>query len=112
MSSETTSKLFYSVGELAEQLDVEPHRIRYWSEEFSQVKPDRSPGGQRQFRERDLEALRTIHQLIEVEKYTLEGAQQQLENREQRPELEQAATSITRQCDRALEEIQNFIEQI
>lgn len=104
-------KMFYSVGEVAERLGVEPHRIRYWSDEVDRIDPDKTPGGNRQFRREDLEILETLHELVETEKYTLEGAEKQLEQQDV-DQPDDPVQSIINECDGGLEEINEFVESI
>lgn len=72
-------KLFYSISEVAKELNVPQRTIRQWEMEFSQIQPRKSRGGMRLFRKRDLEILRSIKKLIIDEGYTIEGAKRRIE---------------------------------
>ncbi len=76
---ENTSKLYYSIGEVAELLGVETHVLRYWENEFPRFAPRKNSAGRRIYTEKDLFFARRIFDLLRVEKYTLEGARQVLE---------------------------------
>ncbi len=72
-------KLFYTIGEVSEMLEVPDSTVRYWSDSFPRyVKPRRNAKGNRQFREEDIEALRTIKYLLKEKGLTIEGAEKQL----------------------------------
>jgi DNA-binding transcriptional MerR regulator len=66
-------KLYIRIGEVAEQLEVESHVIRYWEKEF-QINPHRSNAGQRMYRKHEVSLLKRIKTLVYEEGYTLTGA--------------------------------------
>jgi len=72
-------RLFYSITEVSEMLDVKPHVLRYWEQEFGAVRPKRTPRGVRRFRKEDIETLKRIKQLVWTEGYTTDGAKKRLE---------------------------------
>ena len=67
-------KLYYTIGEVAEMLDVNTSLIRYWEKEFTNVKPRKNRHGNRLFTAKDIEALKFIHHLVKEKGHTLEGA--------------------------------------
>jgi DNA-binding transcriptional MerR regulator len=73
-----TEKLFYSIGEVAEQFGVNPSLIRFWEKEFDIIKPRKNKKGNRLFTIEDLQNFRTIFYLVKEKGYTLEGARQKL----------------------------------
>lgn len=73
-------KLYYSIGEVAEMFEVNSSLIRFWEKEFPVIKPKKNKKGNRLFTEKDIEVIRTIHQLVKVEGYTLEGAKGKLKS--------------------------------
>lgn len=70
--------MYYRIGDVARQLDEEPHVVRFWEEEF-RLRPLRSQKGQRVYTEAHLARLRLIRFLIREELYTLDGARRQLQ---------------------------------
>ena len=72
-------KLYYSIREVAEMTDLEPHVLRFWESKFDALQPKKNRAGNRTYTERDVETVRRIQHLVREEKYTLEGAQQVLE---------------------------------
>lgn len=73
-------KIYYSMGEVAEMLDVNPSLIRYWESKFPIVAPNKNSAGKRVFTEKDIENLKIIYHLVKEKGMTLEGAQKQLKD--------------------------------
>ena len=76
--SETTEKLYYTIGEVSEMFDVNASLIRFWEKEFSVIRPTKNKKGNRLFTAADLKTFKTIHHLVKEHGFTLEGARQQL----------------------------------
>jgi DNA-binding transcriptional MerR regulator len=76
-------KLFYSIGEVAQVLEVKPYVLRYWESEFKKLNPQKSASGQRTYRKKDIQVALAIKKLLYDEKYTIAGAQVKLEEMEQ-----------------------------
>ena len=77
------TKLYYSIGEVAQMFDVSTSLIRYWESEFDILKPKKTNKGNRLFTPADLENLRLIYHLVKENGYTLDGAKKKLrESRE------------------------------
>lgn len=74
---EKTEKLFYSIGEVSEMLELNPSAIRYYIKEFN-LKIDKNKKGNHLFRDKDIQKLKQIVQLIKEEGYTLNGAKEHL----------------------------------
>lgn len=74
-------KLYYSIGEVARMLDVAPSVLRFWENEFSQIKPVKNKRGVRSYTKHDIDLLRRIHYLTRDCGYTLEGAREQMRTR-------------------------------
>ena len=68
----------YRIGEVAQLVGVDAHVLRYWESEF-QLKPERSPSGQRIYRQPDLARFLRIKSLLHDEGYTIAGARRVLE---------------------------------
>jgi DNA-binding transcriptional MerR regulator len=75
-------KLFYKIGSVCEITGTQPYILRFWESEFPQLAPQKSRSGQRLFRERDIETVRRIKQLLYEEGYTIPGARKRLEQEE------------------------------
>jgi DNA-binding transcriptional MerR regulator len=66
---------FRTIGEVAEELDVPKHVLRFWEGKFPQIKPMKRGGGRRYYRPEDMELLRGIRHLLHAEGYTIKGVQ-------------------------------------
>ena len=69
---------FLTIGELAAELDIPQHILRYWETRFPTLRPLQRAGNRRYYRAEDVELARKIHHLLNVEGYTVRGAQQAL----------------------------------
>jgi DNA-binding transcriptional MerR regulator len=72
---------FLTIGELARELGVAQHILRYWETRFTQLRPLQRSGNRRYYRPRDVEIARRIHQLLNVEGFTVKGAVKALSER-------------------------------
>jgi DNA-binding transcriptional MerR regulator len=79
MNDSNPNKLYFSISEVCELLDVKPHVLRYWESEFKDLKPRKNRAGNRAYRARDIEILKRIKHLLYDEKFTIDGAKQSLE---------------------------------
>ncbi len=64
-----------TIGEVSEALDIKPHVLRYWEQQFSLLKPLKRSGGRRYYRPADVALVEQIDQLVNEEGYTLKGAE-------------------------------------
>jgi len=79
---------FRTISEVAEDLDVPQHVLRFWESRFSQIRPMKRGGGRRYYRPDDVDLLRGIRHLLYGQGYTIRGVQRIL--REQGPRFVQA----------------------
>ena len=73
-------KKYFSIGEVAEMLDVATSLIRFWETEFDIIKPKKNRKGNRQFTREDIENVKLIYHLVKEKGYTLQGAKDLLKN--------------------------------
>ncbi len=71
-------KLFYSIGEVAEMLNVPVSTVRFWENEFDILKPRKNKKGNRLFTAGDIKNLKIIHHLVKEKGMTLAGTKKQL----------------------------------
>jgi DNA-binding transcriptional MerR regulator len=79
---------FRTISEVAEELDIPQHVLRFWESRFPQIRPMKRAGGRRYYRPDDVDLLRGIKHLLYGEGYTIRGVQRIL--REQGPKFVQA----------------------
>jgi DNA-binding transcriptional MerR regulator len=77
---ELPEKKYFKIGEVAHLVGVEPHVLRYWQTQFTQVRPHKSRSGHRLYRRKDVETLLAIKELLHVQRFTIAGARQALRN--------------------------------
>ena len=70
-----SAEAFRTIGEVADDLDVPKHVLRFWEGKFPQIRPMKRGGGRRYYRPEDLELLRGIRHLLHAEGYTIKGVQ-------------------------------------
>jgi DNA-binding transcriptional MerR regulator len=71
---------FRTISEVADDLDVPQHVLRFWESRFPQIKPMKRAGGRRYYRPDDVDLLRGIHHLLYGEGYTIRGVQRILKD--------------------------------
>ncbi len=69
---------YFKIGEVAELVGVEPHVLRYWETQFSQLRPHKARSGHRLYRRREVETLLVIKDLLHIQRFTIAGARQAL----------------------------------
>lgn len=82
---------FFSIGEVCALTDLKPHVLRYWESQFRLLSPAKNRSGNRVYRSREVELILLVKHLLYSEKYTIEGARQQLEAFRKNGELKKAA---------------------
>lgn len=77
----TLTKLYYTIGEVADIFDVNTSLIRFWEKEFGFVQPKKNKKGNRMFTPKDIVNFNKIYQLVKTNGYTLEGAKRALKSK-------------------------------
>ena len=75
------SKLYYSIGEVAELLDVNASLLRFWEKEFKFEISKKNAKGNRLFSVKEIEKINRIYQFVKIEGYTLDGAKKALRSK-------------------------------
>ena len=71
-------KRYFTIGEVSSLCDVKPHVLRYWEQEFPQLKPMKRRGNRRYYQRQDVILVRQIRGLLYKRGFTIGGARQQL----------------------------------
>jgi len=71
-------KRYFTIGEVSELCAVRPHVLRYWEQEFSQLKPVKRRGNRRYYQHHEVMLIRRIRQLLYEEGFTITGARNRL----------------------------------
>ena len=72
------TKLYYTIGEVADLFKVSTSLLRYWETQFKSIRPNKDRSGNRRYQVRDIEAIQLVYQLVKVQGFTLEGAKKHL----------------------------------
>ena len=98
-------KRYFTIGEVSDLCGVKPHVLRYWEQEFPQLKPVKRRGNRRYYQRHDVEMIRSIRSLLYEQGFTIGGARQQLAA-DHRPRQEgHARPELIRQLRGELEEL-------
>jgi DNA-binding transcriptional MerR regulator len=73
-ATETTDKIYFSIGEVAQMLTVTTSLLRFWESEFPHLRPRKNSKGDRRYTQKEIDALRQVYHLVKDKGYTLQGA--------------------------------------
>lgn len=76
------AKRYFTIGEVSELCDVKPHVLRYWEQEFAQLKPVKRRGNRRYYQHHEVLLVRRIRELLYNQGFTINGARSQLDEAE------------------------------
>jgi DNA-binding transcriptional MerR regulator len=97
-------KRYFTIGEVSDLCGVKPHVLRYWEQEFPQLKPVKRRGNRRYYQRQDVLVIRQIRALLYEQGFTIGGARNRLEGEEAREDVTQTQ-QIVRQMRTELEEL-------
>ena len=95
MLTKDLTKLYYSIGEVAEMFGVTTSLIRYWESEFPTLRPGKNNRGERKFTARDIEQIELIYNLVKERGFTLEGAKKEISSLKKIPKSDHSPNSNT-----------------
>lgn len=98
------AKRYFTIGEVSELCAVKPHVLRYWEQEFPQLKPVKRRGNRRYYQRQDVILIRQIRALLYQQGFTIGGARQQLSGEHAKEDVNQSQ-QIIRQLRGELEDI-------
>ncbi len=103
-------KRYFTIGEVTELCGVKPHVLRYWEQEFPQLKPVKRRGNRRYYQRHDVIMIRQIRSLLYEQGFTIGGARQQLSGDEAKEDVSQRQ-QIVRQMRMELEELLQILKR-
>lgn len=103
-------KRYFTIGEVSELCGVKPHVLRYWEQEFPQLKPVKRRGNRRYYQRQDVLVIRQIRTLLYEQGFTIGGARNRLQGEDARDDLTQAH-QIVRQIRIELEEVLRILRR-
>ena len=97
-------KRYFTIGEVSSLCQVKPHVLRYWEQEFPQLKPAKRRGNRRYYQRQDIIIVRQIKSLLHDQGFTISGARSQFGGSQMKSENSQSRM-LTRQIILELEEV-------
>jgi DNA-binding transcriptional MerR regulator len=104
------SKRYFTIGEVSDLCQVKAHVLRYWEQEFPQLKPVKRRGNRRYYQRHDVMMIRQIRSLLYEQGFTIGGARQQLSGEDAKQDLSQSH-QIIRQLRAELEEVLDILKR-
>ena len=108
------AKRYFTIGEVSELCGVKPHVLRYWEQEFTQLKPVKRRGNRRYYQHHEVLLIRRIRQLLYEEGFTISGARHRLDQAAGEAPTKGATASAPSEVDSSAlrEEIKNVIDSL
>ena len=103
-------KRYFTIGEVSELCDVKPHVLRYWEQEFSQLKPVKRRGNRRYYQRQDVIMIRQIRSLLYDQGYTIGGARLKLTGSDAKEDVSKSA-QLVRQMISELEDVLHCLKE-
>ena len=82
--SDSNTKLYYNIREVAEMMQLPEHTLRFWEKEFPSLNPKKSSGGTRQYTQQDIDLVCLIHHLVKEQGLTIKAARARLKTSKQK----------------------------
>lgn len=98
-------KIYWSISEVAEMLNVSLSLLRFWENEFDIIQPRKNRKGDRYYSKKDIQNLKMIYHLVKEKGYTLKGAKQRLSKKIEDVEAQQSAIETLKKLRSFLVEI-------
>ena len=79
------AKRYFTIGEVADLCAIKPHVLRYWEQEFTQLRPMKRSGNRRYYQRHEVQMIRRIRDLLYEQGFTISGARNRLEDGPAKP---------------------------
>ena len=103
-------KRYFTIGEVSNLCNVKPHVLRYWEQEFPQLKPVKRRGNRRYYQRQDVLTLRQIRSLLYDQGFTIGGARQRLTGEDAKSDVSQSQ-QIIKQLRLELEQVLRILRR-
>ena len=103
-------KRYFTIGEVSELCAVKPHVLRYWEQEFPQLKPVKRRGNRRYYQRQDVLIIRQIRSLLYEQGFTIGGARQRMSGEDAREDVTQSQ-QIVHQIRIELEDVLQLLKR-
>ena len=88
-------KRYFTIGEVSDLCAVKPHVLRYWEQEFPQLKPVKRRGNRRYYQRHDVLMIRQIRNLLYEQGFTIGGARQKLSGEDAKDDVNQSQQTVS-----------------
>ena len=102
-------KRYFTIGEVSDLCGVKPHVLRYWEQEFPQLKPVKRRGNRRYYQRQDVLMIRQIRSLLYEQGFTIGGARQKMSGEDAREDVTQSQ-QIVHQVRLELEDVLQLLK--
>jgi len=106
------AKRYFTIGEVSELCGVKPHVLRYWEQEFTQLKPVKRRGNRRYYQHHEVLLIRRIRQLLYEEGFTISGARHRLEQAVEQTTKSGSASGAKVTSSALRKEIKNVLDSL
>ncbi len=104
------AKRYFTIGEVSDLCGVKPHVLRYWEQEFTQLRPTKRRGNRRYYQHHEVVLVRRIRELLYGQGFTISGARHQLEGQAiHAQEEEEEATRLLGVLHEVREELKDLL---
>ncbi len=104
-------KRYFTIGEVSELCNVKPHVLRYWEQEFPQLKPVKRRGNRRYYQRQDVIMIRQIRALLYEQGYTIGGARLQLSESDENKQEQKNNKETIHEIRLQLEEVMGILSR-
>ena len=101
-------KRYFTIGEVSELCAVKPHVLRYWEQEFPQLRPVKRSGNRRYYQRHEVELIREIRRLLYLDGYTISGARNQLQKPITKVEINPPLNSVQQDYRAIIDELREI----
>jgi DNA-binding transcriptional MerR regulator len=106
------AKRYFTIGEVSELCGVKPHVLRYWEQEFTQLKPVKRRGNRRYYQHHEVLLIRRIRQLLYEEGFTISGARHRLEQAVEQASKSSPGSAAKLTSSTLRKEIKNVLDSL
>ncbi|HBC58659.1 MAG TPA: MerR family transcriptional regulator [Gammaproteobacteria bacterium] len=103
-------KRYFTIGEVSDLCQVKPHVLRYWEQEFPQLKPVKRRGNRRYYQRHDVITIRQIRSLLYEQGFTIGGARQRLSGDDAKEDLK-VSNQVIKQMISELEDLRDILKR-
>ncbi len=103
------NKRYFTIGEVSTLCILKTHVLRYWEQEFPQLKPNKRRGNRRYYQYKDVIMIRKIRELLYEKGFTIQGARKELQNNREKKQTKIETSHIIKECIAELKSIQQLL---